>query len=254
MPTTPSAHVPRLDHTIFAHRGLSTLNPENTMEAFRDARDHGARWIETDVDLIADGTPILIHDTQLERTTDHTGSIYALTAEDLPSIDAGKWFGRQFGGSHIQTLADLVDFLNETGINANIEIKQNEQGAARTIQLIDAVAAELARLDPSIQIIVSSFSQPLLMHFHQRQPQYAIAVLYETCALYDDWLSVAEFCGATYIHVEDRGLTREKVHAFTAAGYGVNVYTVNSHARANQLFNWGASGVFTDVADLYPCA
>ena len=58
--------------------------------------------------------------------------------------------------------------------------------------------------------------------------------------------------GASYIHPEDTGLTREKVRAFRDAGFGVNVWTVNSLARANELFNWGATGIFTDVAHLIP--
>ena len=87
------------------------------------------------------------------------------------------------------------------------------------------------------------------MKFHEHAPQYAIGVLYETVALYDDWLSVLELCGATYIHVEDAGLTQGRVRQFVDAGYGVNVWTVNANDRANQLFNWGCSGVFTDNAD-----
>lgn len=245
----PTAFVPELTRTVFAHRGLPSRAPENTMASFARAAAGGATWLETDVDVIADGTAILIHDTTLDRTTDRAGSIYSLTRADLDTIDAGSWYGPEFVGARIPTLAELVDFLNESGLNANIEIKQNEQGAERTTLLVDAVAAELERLDPERQIIISSFSQMLLGLFHQRHPQYAIGVLYETVALYDDWLSVLELCGASYIHPEGAGLSPARVQAFREAGYGVNVWTVNDQDRANQLFNWGCTGVFTDVAD-----
>ena len=249
MPGKPTSNAPEFDRTVFAHRGLSSKAPENTFAAFTLAADSGATWLETDVDILADGTPILIHDTTLDRTTNHSGSLYELTAEDLPHIDAGSWFSPEFSGEKIPTLHEFIEFLNERGMNANIEIKQNEQGAARTQQLVEAVARELANLDPDRQVVVSSFSQPLLMKFHEHAPQYAIGVLYETVALYDDWLSVLELCGATYIHVEDAGLTQGRVRQFVDAGYGVNVWTVNANDRANQLFNWGCSGVFTDNAD-----
>ncbi len=247
--TVPTSNVPEIGRTIFAHRGVPSKAPENTFAAFRKAAEAGANWIETDVDLIGDGTPIIIHDTTLDRTTNRSGIIYDLTAHDLDSIDAGAWFGPEYAGERLPTLAQFIDFLNENSLNANIEIKQNEQGAARTEQLVRTVASELSRLNPDLQVIVSSFSQPLLMKFHEVAPQYAIGVLYETAALYDDWLSVLELCGATYIHLEDVALTQSRVRALSEVGYGVNVWTVNDVDRANQLFNWGCTGVFTDVAD-----
>ncbi|RTE49309.1 glycerophosphoryl diester phosphodiesterase [Actinobaculum sp. 352] len=247
--TIASALVPLFERAVFAHRGLSSRAPENTLEAFALAVDRGATWLETDVDILADGTPVIIHDSTLDRTTNRAGSFYPLTAADLEDIDAGSWYGKEFAGARLPRLSDFIDFLNERKVNANIEIKQNEQGAERTILLIDAVAKELERLDPERQIIISSFGQPLLMAFHQRHPQYAIGVLYETAALYDDWLAVLELCGATYIHPEDSGLTASKVKQFREAGFGVNVWTVDDVDRANQLFNWGCTGVFTNCSD-----
>lgn len=245
----PKVHVPTLDRTVFAHRGLPSQAPENTMASFNLAADRGASWIETDVDILADGTPIIIHDTTLDRTTNRSGGFYSLKAPDLRGIDAGAWYGQEFAGEHVPTLAELVDFLNARRMNANIEIKQNEQGAGRTIELVEAVAGALERLDAEREVIISSFSQPLLMKFHEHAPEFAIGVLYETVALYDDWRSVLELCGATCIHPEDTGLTRERVDAFRTAGYGVNVWTVDGVDRAHQLFNWGCTGVFTNVAD-----
>lgn len=249
-PAHPGRLVPSLERAVLAHRGLPSAAPENTMAAFRAAADAGARWIETDVDLLADGTPVLIHDTALERTTDRGGSIYGLRAADLAHVDAGSWFGPDFAGERLPTLEAFIDFVNERGINANIELKANEQGAARSVELVDTLAAALERLDAGRQVLVSSFSQPLLMAFHQRHPRYATAVLYESTTIRPDWRSVAELCGAVAIHPEDEGLTEAMVHAARAAGYGVNVWTVNRPDRANQLFNWGCTGVFTDVYPL----
>ncbi len=246
----PTVHVPRLDREIIAHRGLSSRAPENTLAAFRLAASEGTRWIETDVDILSDGTPILLHDTLLDRTTSKSGRVYDLVAADLENIDAGFWFGPEFEGERIPTLRNLVDFLNESGLNANIEIKRNEEGAGRSRQLVDSVLAELERLDPDREVIISSFSQPVLMHLSQQAPQYALAVLYEAGTFGDDWLSVLELCGARYAHLEDRGLNRDAIRRITDAGFGVNVWTVNNPGRANELFNWGCTGVFTDVSDV----
>ncbi len=65
-------------------------------------------------------------------------------------------------------------------------------------------------------------------------------------------MSILQACHAEAIHVENDGLTKEMVHEMKHHGYAVNVYTVNDLARANQLFNWGVDGVFTDVGHLFP--
>ena len=244
-------HDPTCEREIFAHRGMPRVAPENTMASFRLAHEAGARWIETDVDILADDTPILIHDTDLDRTTNRSGQFYPLTAAALPSIDAGSWFGPEYAGEPLPRLSDLIAFANETGMNLNIELKANEQGAERTRRQIDAVLAELDSLQPDSEVIISSFSHPLLMAFHERAPEYAVGLLYTKDNLWPDWKSVAEFCGASYIHPQVTGLTREMVETFREAGYGVNVWTVNDAGTANQLFNWGCTGVFTDIADQF---
>lgn len=244
-------YTPALDRTVFAHRGLNRVAPENTLPAFQAGANAGATWIEADVDILGDGTPVIIHDTMLDRTTNRTGTIYDLQASDLAEVDAGAWFAPEFRGTHLPTLASLVDFLNDSGMNANIELKSHESGKAGTLTLIDQVAAELPRLDSNRQIIVSSFSPLVLANFHERNPGYAIAQLYEGGMVGPDWLSVLELTGASYIHPEDEGLTRDQVARFRDAGYGVNVWTVNEQARATQLFDWGATGIFTDVADQF---
>ncbi len=237
--------------TVFSHRGLNTLAPENTMAAFRLAQEKGATWLETDVDIIGDGTPIICHDTTLDRTTDHCGSYYEMSLEDVKRIDAGSWFGSEFAGEHIPTLRELVDFMNETGMNANIELKSNEHSGAMSRQLIANVIAELERLDAGREVIVSCFNHVVLAEFKRQAPKLPVGALYETCALYDDWKANLELIGADYIHPEDAGLTRGRVEAFRQAGFGVNVWTVNDRARVNELANWGVTGVFTDVAHLF---
>ncbi|XCB30579.1 glycerophosphodiester phosphodiesterase family protein [Arcanobacterium hippocoleae] len=113
---------------LIAHRGLNTLAPENTFSAFYAAVKHGINWIETDIDILGDGTPIIIHDSSLDRTTNRSGSYYDLTAADIPTIDTGSWFSADFIGEPLPTLSGLIDFMNKYQLNANIEIKSNEQG------------------------------------------------------------------------------------------------------------------------------
>ena len=77
---------------VFAHRGGAKLAPENTMPAIDNGMSLGADGLEIDVQLSADGIPVVIHDQTLDRTTDRTGPVSALTAAELARVDAGFQF------------------------------------------------------------------------------------------------------------------------------------------------------------------
>lgn len=93
-----------------AHRGNSAYAPENTLAAFASAAAAGAAMIETDLQLSADGTVVLIHDDTLNRTAGRDGRVADLTASELQSADAGSWFSQDYAGERVPVLADLVDF------------------------------------------------------------------------------------------------------------------------------------------------
>jgi len=111
----PKAPPPRPDTgtrgRIVAHRGASRIAPENTLAAFRLASRLGAHWLEFDVSLLGDATPVLHHDATLERCTDATGPLDRLAVADLAGIDAGGWFGVQFAGEPLATLAPALDLI-----------------------------------------------------------------------------------------------------------------------------------------------
>ena len=84
--------------SIFAHRGGAKLAPENTMPAIDNGMALGADGLEIDVQLSADGIPVVIHDQTLDRTTDRTGPVSSLTAAELARVDAG--FAFEIDGGH----------------------------------------------------------------------------------------------------------------------------------------------------------
>lgn len=233
---------------IYAHRGLSALAPENTLAAVRLAVERGATWAEVDVDVIRDGTVIVLHDSTLDRTTDRSGRYDDLVAADLPGIDAGSWFSPDFAGEPLPTLPQLLEIATATGLGLNLELKSNEAGGSRSLLLVERVAAELGARGMGERVLVSSFNHLLLYLFKQRLPQVPVACLYGRPGPYGDWRSTMELTGAEHIHLEDADLTREMVQLARGAGYGVGVWTVNSRGRANELFNWGATAVFSDNA------
>lgn len=241
-----------MERKLFAHRGMSVLAPENTLAAFGKCKENEIKWFECDIDILGDHTLVISHDDTLDRCTNRTGSLYDLNKEDLQNIDAGGWFSDEFIGERIPTLDELIELINKNELNVNFELKSCCGGKELTESLIKQFAQALNKLDKERQIIVSSFNPLVLSKFKDISPQTPVGCLFETHTLYDDWTSIMESCRAEYIHPQNEGLTKQMVDNFKRYGYKINVWTVNDLARANQLFNWGVDGVFTDISNQFP--
>lgn len=112
---------------IIAHRGFSARAPENTLSAVRAALEVGADAVEWDLHVAACGTPVLIHDATLERTTDGTGAVALRTAEELGRLDAGSWFDAEFAGEPVPTLVEALDEVRPFGTTVYAEVKGYRQ-------------------------------------------------------------------------------------------------------------------------------
>ena len=70
---------------IIAHRGASGEFPENTLPAFSAAIEAGAQMCELDVQLTRDAAAVVIHDENVDRTTDATGPVAAMNLAADPA-------------------------------------------------------------------------------------------------------------------------------------------------------------------------
>ncbi len=115
------------NYVLEAHRGVGTDFPEQTMAAYRAAVEQGYGMIELDTKFTKDDTCVLLHDRTVNRTgrrKDGTAlpeqtAITDLTLEEAESLDFGIWFGPQFIGEKIPTLAEVLVFA----LDAKIPLK-----------------------------------------------------------------------------------------------------------------------------------
>ena len=109
---------------LAAHRGYMSDYPENTMLAFREALLLDIDQIETDVHMTKDGELILMHDHNVDRTTDGTGLISEMTFEEIRALDAGSWKDPRFAGEKVPTLRELLELMQDyPDKEVNIEFK-----------------------------------------------------------------------------------------------------------------------------------
>src|SRR6266478_1214331 len=92
---------------IIGHRGAMGYAPENTLASFEEGVRRGGDLIEMDVQLSGDGEVVVMHDTSVDRTTDGEGLVRDMPWKKLRSLDAGAWFGPEFGRQYVPSLSDV---------------------------------------------------------------------------------------------------------------------------------------------------
>ena len=132
---------------IIGHSGAIDDAPENTLAAFALAQAQGADGIEFDVQLSADGWPVVIHDSNLERTTNGQGKVQEHTVAQLQELDAGE-------GQSIPTLDEVFETLGPNFLY-NVELKT---AALSDNGLAEAVAERIQAHNLERQTVVSSFN------------------------------------------------------------------------------------------------
>lgn len=235
--------------TLIAHRGVSSLAPENTMAAFIKCLDVGAEWFEFDVSVLADGTVAVMHDETVDRTTNGSGSLAQMTFAQLRKFDAGAWFGSQFRLERVPELVSVVELLNTTKLKAVLEIKPYSKDEQSRHALVSAVAASLEQLKADEKLLICSFSTDILQLCKEMIPQYGRALLVDSATLQADFDKVKQTAlnlGCVAIHPEYKRLSAEQVRALQEAGLKVNVWTVDHRDEAEALSAMGVDGLITN--------
>ncbi len=228
---------------VIAHRGASSVAPENTLAAIRTAREQGANWIELDVKISYDGVPVLMHDETLERTTNGTGFVAEAAWSDLARLDAGASFDPRYRGEGVPHLSDAINTALFNSLSVMIEIKPCP-GRAKATTMVAVI--ETAKIWPEGDVypVISSFDVESLMISAQLEPQWPRCLIFDKWA--ENWREMTETIEASALSFEEKLLTHERVRELGRMGLPLLAYTVNDPVRAKELLAWGVAAVYTD--------
>lgn len=230
---------------IYAHRGVASLYPENTMVAFQEAARLKCNGIELDVQLSKDGVPVVIHDETLDRTTNGTGWVKDYSYDELRLFNASYKFGEKFGHCPIPTLEEVCSFVSRTPLTLNIELK-NEIVPYPTLEekVYDLIHSNKIK----DQVVVSSFNHESLKYFHSIAKDVKTAVLTEKPI--DNIVEYIQDIGATGYHPNFTIITKDLMDMLNTYEIAVRPYTVNDPQVMQKLRNWGVEAVITDYPQL----
>ncbi|MCI2239927.1 hypothetical protein MN205_15745 [Kineococcus sp. TRM81007] len=234
---------------VIAHRGYSSVAPENTLAAFEAALRCGADMVETDAHPTVDGSAVLIHDEVVDATTAGRGRVADLPAGELARLDAGSWFSPAYSGQRVPLLADLLDLIAEhAGAQLLLELKGRWSAAQ-----VAAALTDVRRAGAVEQVVVQSFETSTLAHVQEVAPEVRRAVLLDAPA--PDALAQGRAlrrdlgvlaCNPSVASLVARPGAVAELHA---AGLQVWSWTVDEPVLWRALTEAGVDGVITNRPD-----
>lgn len=242
---------------IWAHRGCSMMNPENTLPAFKKAAElEGITGIEFDVQLTNDGEIVVIYDERVDRTTDGTGNVCDYTLAELKKLSiTGD------DSYRIPTLREVLELLKpycvNKGLRLNIELKNS---VVRYRGMEQKVIDMVSEYGIESYVVYSSFNHDSIGLVRQLKADADVAYLagdYHRC------MDGIRKYGGTTIHPAQWGMPVNKtdVEAIQKAGMRVRMWNGSEplygqcrtlpDMNLREYCRFGATDIFTNVPERY---
>ncbi len=235
---------------IIAHRGASGYAPENTIASIDKALDIGADVVEIDVHQTLDSVIMVMHDANLDRTTDMKGIIKDYRWDDIKDADAGSWFNHDFADSKIPTLDEVIKHINGRSMLL-IEIKKGGDYypgiERRVLAIIKANHAES-------WCMIQSFSDVAVQNFLELNSGlkvYKLAVgNVPALPVYVDGKvnggSILKYKNVTGVNTNISFTQKRIVKRLHERAQEIFVWTVNAERDMNKLISMGVDGIITN--------
>ncbi len=221
---------------VVAHRAGAKVAPENTVAALEQAIRDRVPIAEIDVQQLADGTLIVMHDSNLKRTAGEDICVWDADADLLGTLEVGSTFSAAYRGEQVPTLEDMLACAKDR-ITLMIELKYTGQ----ELELEESVLALLQRYDMVDECIIGSMNKGILQRVKELEP--GISTVYIAHDLGEDDYDLDY---ADSYSIEGKNLTTDMVDAIHYQGKSVYGWTANSSGAMSRIVNCGADGVITD--------
>lgn len=264
LPVAPdSAYYDGIDRPlVIAHQGGDGIWPGDTMYAFERAVELGVDVLEMDAHITRDGHIVLMHDEEVDRTTDGTGLIEDLTLAELKQLDAaydwtndnGASFPYRGQGIQVPTLDELFQRYPEMRYVIEIKLTENP---------IDKPLCDLIRRHAmQDRVVIASFHDEAMQNFRQTCPEVATSasrgevtafVLLGKVFLSGFIIPEYESIQPPYDPEQSMNIpimTRRFIREAHAKNIAVEPWTVNDPELMKQYLEWGVDGIITDRPDL----
>ncbi|MBQ9116990.1 MAG: hypothetical protein IJY04_08190 [Clostridia bacterium] len=228
---------------LCAHRGFSTVAPENSMPAFGAAVALGAEEIEFDLWATKDRVLVSCHDNTLDRVSDGHGKIYDHTYEELTKLDFGVKHGEKFQGLRIPTFEEILQKFAGRVI-MNIHVKLWDTGYPDP--MMEEIVALIRKYDCEKHVYFMTVSDEMI----RRVAEYAPDI--PSCVGWDgnkDPMSIVDRAislGAYKVQLFKPYFNQESIDKAHAHGILCNVFWADDPEEARRYFDMGIDTILTN--------
>ncbi|MBV1939981.1 glycerophosphodiester phosphodiesterase family protein [Streptomyces sp. BV286] len=219
-----------MNFLTIGHRGIMGVEPENTLRSFIAAQQAGLDLIELDLHLSKDGALVVMHDADVDRTTDGSGPIAEKTLAELRVLDAGR-------GERIPVFEEVLD-----AVTAPLQAEIKDVAAAR------ALAEVMNRRDLVGRVEVLSFHDEAVAEIARLVPGVRTALVASRYGI--DVVERATAAGATSLVLNIRRLTLEIVERARKADLRIIGWVVNTQDQLRLVRALGLDGATTDYPEI----
>ena len=228
------------DCLVIAHRGASSYAPENTFAAFDLALVMGARHLELDVQMSRDGHLVVIHDDNVDRTSNGKGAVTAHTLAELQTLDAGTWFDAKFAGERIPTFESLLERYRGRA-HLHVEIK------GKTAGLSERTADAIRNHGWMQDVTMTSFQKSKLEDLRAYAP--ALPASWLLRQIDNAVISEARALGVAQLCPRADTVTPQLVEQLRAAGFNVRAWGVANEDLMQRMVASGVDGMTVNFPD-----
>jgi glycerophosphoryl diester phosphodiesterase len=230
---------------IAAHRGVSSLFPENTMPAFIAALNLGCEMIELDISVTKDKEFVVIHDETLERTTSGTGKISDRFFAEIYGFDAGFKLTEKKISAKVPLLSEVLDLVKNRAV-LNVEVKSEVYSKSNAEDSAEKLLLEMIeKREMTDQVILSSFNHKILQRLRKISDEVNLGIL--TSGEPRPPIALTRKLDAFSWHPTHINLSKKIIKYYKKhTGKKIIPYTVNKSKKASSLIKTGIDGFFTD--------
>ena len=230
---------------IIAHRGFSAIAPENTLAAFSAAIQHGANSIEFDIQLSADGVPVVIHDATLDRTTGTTGTVTEKVLAELKALDAGSWFSEEYASERIPTLKEVLIAVKSIKRFIYLDVKKHCEWSNSAISDFIKLLVDEGWAD---RCIISSFNEVFVDKVRSLCNNVKLGYIVADTQIYQSRLEKAASAGNTVMISAYDVLLENPSLIQTSKERGIDIvaWTVDSLEDFKKLTELGVTKIITN--------
>ncbi len=240
-----------------AHRGASAYAPENTLAAVREGIEMRSDLIEVDVQRAKDGELIIVHDTNLARTTDveqvfpdrAPWKVADFTYAELSRLDAGSWKGAEHAGEQIPTLSEVIDTVRASRAGLLLEIKAPQLYPGIEADVVDTMRKVPGYVESAVaadRLVVQSFSFDSMRTYSELEPSVPVGLLGTPAVAQLPELAT----WADQVNPHHKSFDAAYVDAVHAAGMDLLTWTVDDPADMNAAIDKGVDGVISNRPDV----